>query len=161
MTMAMPDSARRLSIRPSRPAVQEERDAGVVAVKARRASAKLAKAANKAMKRAALAADAEVEVLSAAERREREGILREWWSRYVQPDASRVLKEHEYEAFYANARAFFVDHTLSFNEWQELRLAFIAAVRASKPAPSSESDYWKGRGNSNASIIIGARLDGW
>lgn len=161
--MAMPDPARRLSLCPSRPAVQKSRDAALAGTKNHRASAKLDKATARATKRAARAADAAATpAITGEELRERDKTLREWWSRCAEPDASSVLKQHEFEAFYANACAFFVDHTLSFNEWNELRLAFTAAARASRPAPSSsDSDYWKGRGNSGASIIIGARLDGW
>ena len=159
-TMAMPDPARRLSLCPSRPEKQRSRNAGCGKIKNHRSAAKLDKATARATKRAGRKAPA-TPAISSEELRERERTLREWWSRCAEPDASSVLKEHEYEAFYANARAFFVDHTLSFNEWNDLRLAFTAAVRASRPAPSSDSDYWKGRGNSSASIIIGARLDGW
>jgi hypothetical protein len=161
--MAMPDRARRLSLCPSRPAVQKSRDAALAGTKNHRTAAKLDKATARATKRAARAADATATpAISSKELREREKTLREWLSRCAEPDARNVLKEHEFEAFYANTRAFFVDHNLSFNDCNALRQTFTAAVRASRPAPSSsDSDYWKGRGNSSASIIIGARLDGW
>lgn len=157
MPMALPDPARRFSLRPSLPAVQRSRDAAVVEAKAARASAKLEKATSKAAKRAARnAPDADAEGLPPDERREREGVLRQWWSQNAEPFAGR-LRDSEYEAFYASARSFFIERTLEFNEWRQLVAAFRSATT---PPAVPDPNYWKHRGTSNDQPST-ARLEGW
>lgn len=162
-TMALADPARRFSLRPSRPAVQKSKDAMIAATPAVSTARKLDKVTTASSKRISRNANALTapETISSAELREREKVLREWWAQYAEPYASRLLNEHEYEAFYASAVAIFIDRSLTFNQWTELRRAFDAAVKASKPAPSSEPDYWNHHGTASASIMIGTRRDGW
>ena len=131
--MAVIDHRVQLTSRPETPAEKRARERYRSAGKTARAEKKLHNANAKAAKRAARQ-EHDAEAITPEERRERERVLRDWWSQHAAPFADK-LKESEFEAFYDGCRNFFITRTLDHAAWRELCAAFLAAT-----TPPAEPD---------------------
>jgi hypothetical protein len=150
--MAVIDHRVHLTSRPETPAEKRARERYRSAGKTARAEKKLHNATAKAAKRAARQQHY-AEAITPEERRERERVLRDWWSQHAAPFADK-LKESEFEAFYDGCRNFFITRTLDHAAWRKLCVAFRAATtHPTEPDPN----YWKHHARAPHSALP----DGW
>lgn len=145
--------ARTLSLRPSAPEKQADKNGKIRSIAGRKVAHKAALAEHRAEA-------APAEAISPEELREREHDWRRWCADNIQPHAP-ILREDEQERLYAAARSWIVTRTMPFDDWRDVTRALREAIEAARPAAAPDRDHWKGRGTSSASIIAGARLDGW
>ena len=125
---------RKLTLKPSRPEVQNAKNAYIQHTKRKRSSRKLDQATTLAERKTTASG------LDPAERRELEATFLKWWSDYYS-DAADLLPEHELMRLHQAAKAF-VMKELPIEVWRELREAFEKFRAAVQPV--IEVRRWKG-----------------
>ena len=127
---------RKLTLKPSRPEVQNAKNAYIQHTKRKRSSRKLDHATTLAERKTTAS------VMDPAERREHEATFLKWWSDYYF-DAADLLQEHEHELMRLHQAAkAFVMKELPIDEWREIRQAFEEVRQAAEPPESVRR--WKG-----------------
>jgi hypothetical protein len=117
--------ARRLSLRPSAPDKQAEKNGKIRCSAGRRVAHKAALAEHRAEANTA-------EAISAEELRERERDWRRWCADNVQPHAA-ILREDEQDRLIAAAYSWIITRTMSHDDWQDVKRALRETIEAARP----------------------------